>query len=46
MGFIIQPSHGIDKPSVNKLLDSYDIVFPIYPEVKIIPQLHKEIGAR
>ncbi|MGA8844055.1 MAG: 7-carboxy-7-deazaguanine synthase QueE [Nitrososphaeraceae archaeon] len=46
MGFIIQPSYGIDKPSINKLLDFYDIVFPIYPEVKIIPQLHKEIGAR
>jgi organic radical activating enzyme len=46
MAFIIQPSYGIDKPSINKLLDFYDIVFPLYPEVKIIPQLHKELGAR
>ena len=46
MDFIIQPSHGIDQPTVNKLLDTYDIVQPMFPEVRIIPQLHKEIGAR
>lgn len=46
VGFIIQPSHGVDQPTVNKLLDTYDIVQPIFPEVRIIPQLHKEIGAR
>jgi len=46
MAFIIQPSHGMDQPTVNKLLDSYDIVQPMFPEVRIIPQLHKEIGAR
>ena len=46
LGFIIQPSFGIDQPTVNKLLDTYDIVQPIFPEVRIIPQLHKEIGAR
>jgi organic radical activating enzyme len=46
LGFIIQPSHGIDQPTVNKLLDAYDIVQPMFPEVRIIPQLHKEIGAR
>lgn len=46
MGFIIQPSHGVDQPTVNKLLDTYDIVQPMFPEVRIIPQLHKEIGAR
>jgi organic radical activating enzyme len=45
-GFIIQPSYGIDQPTVNKLLDTYDIVQPMFPEVRIIPQLHKEIGAR
>lgn len=44
--FIIQPSYGIDQPTVNKLLDTYDIVQPMFPEVRIIPQLHKEIGAR
>lgn len=46
LGFIIQPSFGIDQPTVNKLLDTYDIVQPMFPEVRIISQLHKEIGAR
>jgi 7-carboxy-7-deazaguanine synthase len=46
VGFIIQPSHGVDQPTVKKLLDTYDIVQPMFPEVRIIPQLHKEIGAR
>ena len=46
LGFIIQPSHGVDQPTVNKLLVTYDIVQPMFPEVRIIPQLHKEIGAR
>jgi organic radical activating enzyme len=46
MGFIIQPSYGIDQPTINKLLDIYDIVQPMFAEVRIIPQLHKEIGAR
>ena len=46
LGFIIQPSFGIDQPTVNRLLDTYDVVQPMFPEVRIIPQLHKEIGAR
>lgn len=46
LGFIIQPSFGIDPPTVNKLLDTYDIVQSMFSEVRIIPQLHKEIGAR
>ena len=46
LGFIIQPSHGEDQPTVNKLIDTYDIVQPMFPQVRIIPQLHKEIGAR
>jgi 7-carboxy-7-deazaguanine synthase len=46
LGFIIQPSFGIDQPTVNKLLDTYDVVQPMFPEVRIIPQLHKEIGAK
>jgi len=46
VGFIIQPSHGVDQPTVDKLLDTYDIVQPMFPEVRIISQLHKEIGAR
>jgi len=46
IAFIIQPSHGLDQPTVSKLLDTYDIAQPVFPEVRVIPQLHKEIGAR
>jgi 7-carboxy-7-deazaguanine synthase len=44
-GFIIQPSYGIAEPSLDKLLTFYDIVYPKYHEVRIVPQLHKLIGA-
>ncbi len=45
-GFVIQPSYGMDEPKLAKLLNFYDLVFPFYPEVRIIPQLHKQVGAR
>ena len=44
-GFIIQPTYGIAEPSLDLLLDLYDIVYPFYPDVKVVPQLHKFIGA-
>ena len=44
-GFIIQPTYGIAEPSLEQLLEFYDIVHPFYNEVRIIPQLHKLIGA-
>lgn len=44
-GFIIQPTYGIAEPSLNSLMDLYDIVYPFYKEVRIVPQLHKFIGA-
>ena len=44
-GFIIQPTYGISEPSLEKLFKFYDLVFPFYNEVRIIPQLHKFIGA-
>lgn len=44
-GFIIQPTYGIAEPSLNHLLNLYDIVFPFYSQVKVVPQLHKFIGA-
>ena len=44
-GFIIQPSHDIAEPSLKQLLSFYDAVYPYYNEVRIIPQLHKFIGA-
>jgi hypothetical protein len=45
-GFVIQPSDRIDEPTTERLLKLYDIVFPRYREVRIIPQLHKQLGAR
>lgn len=44
-GFVIQPTYGISEPSLDLLLDFYDIVYPYYIEVKVVPQLHKIIGA-
>ena len=44
-GFIIQPTYGISEPSLDLLLSLYDIVYPHYIDVKVVPQLHKFIGA-
>lgn len=44
-GFVIQPTYGISEPSLEQLLDLYDAVVPYYGDVRIIPQLHKFIGA-
>ena len=44
-GFIIQPTYGIAEPSLEKLFKFYDLVFPFYNEIRIVPQLHKFIGA-
>jgi 7-carboxy-7-deazaguanine synthase len=46
MGFVIQPSYGIDEPTIENLLNFYDSVYPVYEEVRIVPQLHKLIGVR
>jgi organic radical activating enzyme len=45
-GFTIQPSYGINEPTIGRLFEFYDTVYPIYQDVRIIPQLHKIIGAR
>ena len=45
-GFIIQPSHKIDEPTLDVLFGFYDVVFPMYDQVRIVPQLHKIIGVR
>ena len=42
-GFIIQPTYGISEPSLEKLLEFYDLVFPYYRDVRVIPQLQKII---
>ena len=44
-GFIIQPTYGISEPSLELLLNLYDLVYPHYIDVKVVPQLHKFIGA-
>lgn len=44
-GFIIQPTYGIAEPSLELLLNFYDIVYPYFIDVKVVPQLHKFIGA-
>ncbi len=44
-GFIIQPTYGISEPSLEHLLNLYDLVYPYYVGVKVVPQIHKFIGA-
>lgn len=46
IGFVIQPSYGVDEPTLSKMLSFYDCVYPLYEEVRIVPQLHKLIGVR
>ena len=45
-GFIIQPSHKIDEPSLETLFGFYDAIYPVYNDVRIVPQMHKAIGVR
>ena len=44
-GFIIQPTYGIAEPTLEHLFSFYDTVHTYYEEVRIVPQLHKLIGA-
>jgi 7-carboxy-7-deazaguanine synthase len=43
-GFILQPVHGKGEPTLDKMLKFYDIIYPYYEDVRIIPQLHKVMG--
>src|SRR5690606_9671653 len=45
-GFIIQPSHKVDEPTLDVLFGFYDAVYPLYDQVRVVPQLHKIIGIR
>jgi organic radical activating enzyme len=45
-GFIIQPSYKIDEPTLDLLFGFYDTVYPLYDQVRVVPQLHKVIGVR
>lgn len=44
-GFVIQPTYGIKEPSLEQLMQFYDAIYPRYRNVRIVPQLHKFIGA-
>ncbi len=44
-GFIIQPTYGISEPNLIQLLEFYDAAHVYYNEVRVVPQLHKLIGA-
>lgn len=44
-GFVIQPTWGVAEPSLESLLEMYDSVYPLYEQVRIVPQMHKYIGA-
>lgn len=44
-GFIIQPTYGVAEPTLDSLLELYDIVYSYYNKVRVVPQLHKFIGA-
>jgi 7-carboxy-7-deazaguanine synthase len=45
-GFIIQPSYTVDEPTLDVLFGFYDAVYPLFDQVRVVPQLHKIIGAR
>ena len=45
-GFIIQPSHKIDEPTLDVLFGFYDAVYPLYDQVRVVPQLQKIMGVR
>lgn len=44
-GFIIQPTTDIAEPTLENLLKMYDIVYPKFNDVRVVPQLHKLIKA-
>ena len=44
-GFVIQPVYGKSAPNLALLLEMYDAIRPIYADVRVVPQLHKLIGA-
>ncbi|MFQ5940610.1 MAG: 7-carboxy-7-deazaguanine synthase QueE [Nitrososphaerales archaeon] len=45
-GFIIQPVYGTSEPQLDQLFQFYDVVYPYYEQVRIVPQLQKVLGVR
>lgn len=44
-GFFIQPTTGVAEPNLEKLVQFYDLAIKHYSNVRIVPQLHKLMGA-
>ena len=44
-GLVIQPVTGDGAPGLDHLLRLYDAARPLYGDVRVVPQLHKLIGA-
>ena len=44
-GFFIQPTTGVAEPRLEPLVRFYDLASKYYDEVRIVPQLHKLMGA-
>ena len=44
-GLVIQPVTGRGAPDLDHLLRLYDVARPLYGGVRVVPQLHKLIGA-
>lgn len=44
-GLVIQPTYGIEEPGLDLLLQLYDLASKYCGIVRVIPQLHKVIGA-
>lgn len=45
VGFVLQPSYGTAEPSLDLLMNLHSIAAGAYPDARVIPQMHKLIGA-
>ncbi|MDI1494831.1 MAG: organic radical-activating protein [Cenarchaeum symbiont of Oopsacas minuta] len=45
LGLIIQPTHGIAEPKLPLLMQMYDAAAKYHVTVRVVPQMHKAIGA-
>ncbi len=44
-GLFIQPTSGVEEPRLESLVRMYDVASERYAEVRVVPQLHKLMGA-
>ena len=45
LGLIIQPTHGIAEPKLPLLMQMYDAAAKYHSTIRVMPQMHKVIGA-